>query len=144
MTITTNAEPLYMLDTNIVSAEFRHATPVGTRLATLDTWQWCISSVTWSELCFGAALRPDSNKLARLIHEFGRTARILPWDGHAAEHHGRLRASLRQTGQPIGHFDEMIAAHALSIGAILVTDNTRHFSRISGLSCENWLRPHDA
>jgi len=51
-----------------------------------------------------------------------------------------LRAYLRAQGSPIGDFDEMIAAHALALDAILVTDNVRHFERISGLRIENWLR----
>lgn len=129
-----------MLDTNAVSAEFRSATPIGRKLATLSSAQWCISSITWSELCFGLALRPEAIRLARLLEAFGRIARILPWDANAAKQHGRLRAAQRLKGQPIGDFDEMIAAHAISVGAILVTDNTRHFDRIDGLITENWLR----
>ncbi|WP_232245958.1 hypothetical protein [Delftia acidovorans] len=54
--------------------------------------------------------------------------------------YGQLRAYLRAQGSPIGDFDEMIAAHALALDAILVTDNVRHFERIPGLRIENWLR----
>ena len=134
---------LYMLDTNIVSAEFRAATPAGAKLATLSSEQWCISAITWSELCFGLALRPEATRLAQLLQTFGRVARILPWDAQAAERHAQVRAAQRQKGLPIGDFDEMIAAHALSVGAILVTDNTRHFARIDNLMTENWLRADD-
>ena len=62
------------------------------------------------------------------------------WDEQAADRHGRLRARLRGLGAPIGDFDEMIAAHALSLGAVLVTDNVRHFERVGGLVIENWVR----
>ncbi|WP_310889368.1 type II toxin-antitoxin system VapC family toxin [Delftia sp. UME58] len=65
---------------------------------------------------------------------------ILPWDARAANQHGQLRAYLRAQDSPIGDFDEMIAAHALALDAILVTDNVRHFERIPGLRIENWLR----
>jgi len=58
-----------------------------------------------------------------------------------AERHGALRAELRTRGTPIGDFDEMIAAHELAVGAVTVTDNTKHFSKIPGLVIENWLRP---
>jgi tRNA(fMet)-specific endonuclease VapC len=51
-----------------------------------------------------------------------------------------LRAKLRRAGTPIGDFDEMIAAHALSLDAVLVTDNTRHFQMVEGLALENWIR----
>ncbi len=54
--------------------------------------------------------------------------------------HGRLRARLRLRGTSIGDFDEMIAAHAVALGATLVTDNTQHFERVDGLALENWLR----
>lgn len=134
---------LYMLDTNVVSAEFRGATPVGQRLRTLQPGQWCVSAVTWSELCFGVALKPEATRLARLVQAFGRIARIMPWDEQAAQQHGRLRAGLRLQGTPIGDFDEMIAAHALSLGAVLVTNNVRHFSRVPGLEIENWLGIQD-
>lgn len=65
---------------------------------------------------------------------------ILPWDAKAANRHGELRADLKARGKPIDDFDEMIAAHALTVGAVVVTDNTRHFSRVPGLVIENWLR----
>lgn len=59
----------------------------------------------------------------------------------AAERHGALRAEMRTRGTLIGDFDEMIAAHGLAIGAVVVTDNTKHFSKVPGLVIENWLRP---
>lgn len=133
-------EKRYMLDTNIVSALFRQNAVVVQKLNSLQPDQWCISAVTWSELCFGVALRPDAINLPRLLKKFGETATIMPWDKKAASLHGNLRANLRLAGTPIGDLDEMIAAHALSLEAILVTDNTRHFQRVEGLTIENWLR----
>ncbi len=76
-----------------------------------------------------------------MVDEFLRIVPTLSWDTKAANRHGELRAELKAHGTPIGDFDEMIAAHALAIGAVVVTNNTRHFSRVPGLVIENWLRP---
>jgi tRNA(fMet)-specific endonuclease VapC len=110
------------------------------RLLQLDPADWCISAVTHSEICYGLSLRPEATTLIRAADAFLAVAITLAWDATAAAAHGRLRAQLRQAGTPIGDFDEMIAAHALSVGAVLVTGNERHFRRISGLAVENWIR----
>ena len=131
---------LYMLDTNAVSAVMRGNPLMDDRLLKLDPADWCISAVTHSEICYGLALRPEATTLIRAVDAFLAVAKTLAWDAAAAATHGRLRAQLRQAGTPIGDFDEMIAAHALSAGAVLITDNERHFRRISGLPVENWIR----
>lgn len=131
---------LYMLDTNAASEAMRGHPAFDARLQALPAGQWCISTVTCSEIRYGLARRPEAVKLHRLAEEFLRIAPIPPWDAHAASRHGELRAALKARGEPIGDFDEMIAAHALSLGAVLVTDNTRHFTRVPGLVVENWLR----
>ena len=131
---------LYILDTTAVSAVMRGNPLMDERLLQLDPADWCISAVTHSEICYGLALRPEATTLIRAADAFLAVATTLAWDAAAAATHGRLRAQLRQAGTPIGDFDEMIAAHALSLGAVLVTDNERHFRRISGLSVENWIR----
>ena len=131
---------LYMLDTNAVSAVMRGNPLMDERLLQLDPADWCISAVTHSEICYGLSLRPEATTLIRAADAFLAVAITLAWDATAAAAHGRLRAQLRQAGTPIGDFDEMIAAHALSVGAVLVTSNERHFRRISGLAVENWIR----
>lgn len=133
---------LYMLDTNAASEAMRGHPAFDTRLQTLAPGQWCISAVTCSEIRYGLARRPEAVRLHRIAEEFLRLCFIAPWDAKAANRHGELRADLKARGKPIGDFDEMIAAHALSLGAVVVTDNTRHFKRVSGLVLENWLRPH--
>lgn len=129
-----------MLDTNIVSAAIRGKARLDERLLALEPFDWCISAVTRSELQFGLARRPEATTLARHVHAFLAVARTEPWSVAAADVHGRLRAELAARGSPIGGFDEMIAAHALALGAVLVTDNVRHFNRVPGLKVENWLR----
>jgi len=132
---------LYMLDTNAASEAMRSNPAFDARLRALQPGQWCISAVTCSEIRFGVAKKPEALRLRRLVDEFLRIVPILPWDVHAANHHGALRAHLQARGEPIGDFDEMIAAHALAAGAVVITDNTRHFARVPGLAVENWLRP---
>ena len=132
---------LHMLDTNTVSAVMRGHADLDARLLQHQAYAWCISAVTHSEICFGLALRPEAARLARAAQQFFAVATTLPWDVSAAEAHGNVRAKLRVAGSPIGDMDEMIAAHALSLGAVLVTDNLKHFARVDGLALENWLRP---
>ncbi len=134
----------YMLDTNAASAAMRGTSRLDERLQRLAHEAWCISAVTHAELRFGAALRPESARVARYVDGFLATARTAPWDHAAADIHGRLRAELRRQGTPIGDFDEMIAAHALALGSVLVTDNVKHFKRVAGLVLENWVRAEPA
>ncbi len=129
-----------MLDTNAASEALRGHPVFDARLRALSSGQWCVSAVTCSEMCYGVARRPEATRLRRLVTAFLSVTPVLPWDAKAANKHGELRAYLKANGTPIGDFDEMIAAHALATGAVMVTDNTRHFSRVSGLAVENWLR----
>lgn len=131
---------LYLLDTNTVSFALRGHAGVDAQLEKLALSAWCISAITASELLYGLARRPNAVKLHRLVHGFLGTVRIEPWDHLAAEQHAHVRARLKTLGTPIGDFDEMIAGHALSLGAALVTDNERHFNRVEGLRTLNWVR----
>ena len=131
---------LYMLDTNAASAALRGVAGLDERLTQLEPEQWCISAVTRAEIRYGLALKPAALNLARFVEAFLDTAWTTSWDAAAADQHGKLRARLRALGTPIGNLDEMIAAHALALGAVLVTDNTRHFERVEGLALENWVR----
>lgn len=126
-----------MLDTNIASAIIKGKLDPTDRLLGKSC---CISAVTHSELLYGVALLPKAVKLAKLVGAFLSFVQTAPWDEAAANRHGQLRAQLRLADVPIGDFDEMIAAHALSLGCVLVTDNTHHFGRIKDLQLESWLR----
>ncbi len=74
-----------------------------------------------------------------MIEEFFLRVAILPWDSDAAQQYGQLRATLERGGQPMGNLDVMIAAHALAVGTILVT-NDRAFARIKKLKIEDWTK----
>lgn len=100
-----------------------------------------ISSIVYGELCFGIE-NGDTGLRARRYEQLKRFLRkinIEPWADKQGVIYGQLRAQLKQTGMIIGNNDLLIAAHAISCEATLVTNNQREFSRITGLICENWL-----
>jgi tRNA(fMet)-specific endonuclease VapC len=127
---------VYMLDTDTVSFALRGMGEVATRLAQRKRSELCLSAVSVAELRFGAAKR-GSRKIHRAIDAFLSGVDVLAFDQTAADRFGLIAAALANEGAPIGHIDTMIAAHALSAGATLVT-NTRHFSKVGGLKLENW------
>lgn len=74
------------------------------------------------------------------MRQFLKIVRTLPWDADAADWYVDIRQQLVSTGQPVGELDMMIAAHSLSAGAVLVTNNQRHYGRIEApLMLENWV-----
>jgi tRNA(fMet)-specific endonuclease VapC len=131
--------PLYMLDTNAASAVIKGHEKTEKRLRDLPMDGWCISAITRSELRFGLELKPEATRLAQIVNTWLELAPVAPWDTTAADAHARLRARLQLAGITIGAFDEMIAGHALALGAVVVTNNVKHFSRAKGLLIEDWL-----
>ena len=127
-----------MLDTDAVSFALRGKGRVGTRLLEHRPSDICISSITVAELRFGAETR-RSRKLHDLISAFVASVAVLPLDQRAADRFAAVAVSLARRGEPISTFDTLIAAHALSLGLTLVTNNTRHFERVAGLKIENWI-----
>lgn len=98
-----------------------------------------LSAITLAELRFGiAASQRRPVNLAKL-ELFLAAFEIVPFDAPAASTYGSLRAQLQARGTPIGPLDTLIAAHALALGAIMVTHNVREFGRVPGLTVENWL-----
>jgi tRNA(fMet)-specific endonuclease VapC len=131
----------YLLDTNIASYVIKGNIPaVRRRIVQVPMAQLAISAVTEGELRYGAARRPDAARLRTIVDEFLLRMTILPWDSEAARHYGQIRAALEREGQPMGNLDTMIGAHALALGAILVT-NDRAFTRIRELKVEDWTKP---
>ncbi|MBI1734405.1 MAG: type II toxin-antitoxin system VapC family toxin [Candidatus Rokubacteria bacterium] len=130
--------PEYMLDTDTVSFALRGQGRVVTRLLEHRPSQLCISSITLGELRFGAEAR-RSRRLHRLISTFVESVEVVAFDQRAADRFGGVATSLARRGAPIGTFDTLIAAHALSLGLTFVTNNTQHFGRVVGLKTENWI-----
>jgi len=135
--------PLYMLDTDTVSYLVRGRTPaLDAHVQTVLPKHLCISAVTRGELLYGLKLKNGANRLARLIDQFLLRVRCLPWDEAAATQFATIASDLHKAGTSIGSMDAMIAGHAVAIGAVLVTNNSRHFARVAGLSVENWSQEH--
>jgi tRNA(fMet)-specific endonuclease VapC len=131
---------MWLLDTNTCSYILRNRPPaVRERLKTVPSEEVVISTVVLAELYYGAALHPHAAELRRYIADFVSGLTVKPWDAAAANHYGDVRAELERKGQAIGNLDMMIAAHARSLEANLVTNNLKHFRRVPGLKLENWL-----
>jgi len=131
-----------MLDTCICSFIMReHPVAVLQRLANAVTQQHriIISSITYSEMRFGAIGKKASPKHNLLVDEFiKRLDAILPWDKDAVDTTAEIKAQLATTGIPIGANDTAIAGHAIAANCILVTNNLREFNRVKGLTVEDW------
>jgi tRNA(fMet)-specific endonuclease VapC len=97
-----------------------------------------ISSITLSELHYGIAKSKYRDKNASALIEFITPLEVAAFDENAAAAYGHIRASLEKAGTPIGAMDMLIAAHAMSCGTIMVTNNIREFSRIPNLKVIDW------
>ena len=132
---------LYMLDTDTVSYLIRGTSPIlDARVAATRSDSLCISAVTRGELLYGLKLEEGAHQLARLIDQVLIRLQCLPWDETCATHFASIAANLHKAGAHIGTMDAMIAGHALAVDAVLVTNNSRHFSRVATLKIENWSR----
>lgn len=128
----------FMLDTDSVSYALRGQGKVAARILEHRPSDLCISAITLAELRFGADKR-ESKKLHRLIDAFIGSVTTVAFDADATTHFGRIAAALAVRGTPIGTLDAMIAGHAVAQKSVLVTNNLKHFERVPGLRCENWL-----
>ena len=131
---------LWMLDTNIVGHLVNRHPSVTRRMLSVPMESVRVSAITEGELRFGLAKRPEATRLRRAIDEFLRRVDVLPWDSAAAARYGALRAATSRQGKTFGSLDLLIAAHALTAGAVLVT-NDRAFRMLDGLSVEDWTQP---
>ena len=131
---------LHMLDTDTASYLIKGKSPaIEARLAALVPSTVCVSVMTRAELQYGLKRVSADHRLHLAVRQFLKIVRIVPWDADAADWYAEIRHQLVSTGQPIGEMDMMIAAHALSAGAVLVTNNSRHYARIEApLILENW------
>jgi tRNA(fMet)-specific endonuclease VapC len=130
----------FMLDTNLCIALMRgKADAAFHRLRALAVDEAGVSTITLAELRFGASKSARTARHELLIVAFCAPLAITDFDARAAEAYGAIRATLEAAGTPIGPLDTLIAAHALSLGATLVTANVREFERVPGLVVENWL-----
>jgi len=132
---------LHMLDTDTANYLIKGKSPtIEAKLFELLPVMVCISVMTRAELQYGLKRLPAEHHLRLTVHQFLKIVRVLPWDADAADWYAEIRHQLLTSGQPIGELDMMIAAHALSAGAVLVSNNIRHYERIEApLILANWV-----
>ncbi len=126
-----------LLDTNTVSHLLKGHPAVAQHVQAAPMAALCISAVTEGELRFGLAKRPEAKRLHLAVAEFLRRVDVLPWSSDVAQTYGPLRADLSRHGKTLTPLDLLIAAHALSVGATLVT-NDQAFRQVNGLQVEDW------
>ena len=131
----------YMLDTDIcIYISKRRPPEVKARFEQLRPGQMLMSVITYGELYYGAS---KSNQRAKALTELNTTVRAIPVENltsMVAEAYGTIRTALEEQGHRIGNNDMWIAAHALSLGVTLASNNDREFLRVTGLSVENWTK----
>ena len=137
----------YMLDTCICSFIMR-AAPLSVlkKLQSVVSKQHrvVISAITYQEMQYGLLGKKASPKHAVMVAEFlKRVDEILPWDKKAVDATTEVKKQLMAKGTPIGNNDTAIAGHAIATGCVLVTNNTREFSRVDGLALEDWAQLGD-
>jgi PIN domain protein len=129
--------PRYMLDTDISSYLIRGDHPEVTDAFRQHFPDVCISAITAAELQYGAQKR-KSRLLTRNVNAYCNLVPICGWTREAAEAYAEMRVELEKHGTPVGSMDMLIAASAIAEGAILITNNIAHFSKIGKLRVENW------
>jgi len=130
----------FLLDTNMASHAMNGHPAVMRKLRQNPAEALCVSSVTEAELRYGLHKRGQPIRLTRLLRDFLDEITVLAWRSEEARIYGALRAGQERQGASLAAMDLLLAAHAISIGATLVT-NDRIFARVSELRWENWLEP---
>ncbi|MCK5540651.1 MAG: type II toxin-antitoxin system VapC family toxin [Deltaproteobacteria bacterium] len=131
---------IYLLDTNICIAIIKNCPPeVKKKMLQTSVGEIAISSIVLAELWYGVELSEKQTENRAALYDFLQYVVVLDWPEQASREYGKIRAHLKKKGAPIGANDLFIAAHALALNAILISDNAREFSRIPELELENWI-----
>jgi len=132
---------IYLLDTNIIAYLIKSKD-----IVLLEKFEYAskenelgISSITYAEICYGLD-KKKSEELKIKVLTFLEVFKIFPFDEKAAIEYGKIRVKLEEKGDLIGILDMLIAAHAKSLNAVLITNNEREFQRVEGLIIENWCK----
>jgi tRNA(fMet)-specific endonuclease VapC len=129
---------MHLLDTNTLIYFFKGQGRVAEHLLAHSPAELGVPAIVLHELEYGLARSQAPARRKAQLAEFMRVARLIEFDAACARAAGALRFELEAVGTPIGPFDALIAATALAHGSVLVTHNTREFSRIAGLRLEDW------
>ena len=131
---------MFLLDTNVLSALVRDPQgAVAEHIARVGETNVCTSIVVAAELRYGAAKR-GSARLTQQLDVILTAMDVLPFESPMDRVYADVRTALEQRGRPIGGNDLIIAAQALALDAVLVTDNVKEFEQVPGLKIENWVR----
>ncbi|NNM59873.1 MAG: type II toxin-antitoxin system VapC family toxin [Legionellales bacterium] len=131
---------LYLLDTNILSALIKQPHSIlAKRISSLDSSVFCTSIIVACELRYGAK-KKASPELIRKIEILLSNIMVLPLSDDVDRHYAVIRADLEKKGQVISANDMLIAAHALALDVIVITNNEKEFQRVPALRVENWLQ----
>lgn len=127
-----------LIDTDVCSYVIRRKPEALERFIALKPEEWAISVITQHELLYGVRRLQIGAPLGSAVEKFLSLANVIDFGTRAAEAAAQVRANLAASGSPIGTLDPLIAGHALSLDATLVTNNTKHFARVDGLKIESW------
>lgn len=131
-------KPIYMLDTNAVSAMIRgKSSKIDNAVASVGTANLCISVMTEAEIRFGLARKPEATKIATSAKALLAELPVLDWSSPEAAAYAAMRANMEASGATLSVFDSLIAAHALSSGCTLVTAD-KAFSMVPNLKTVDW------
>ncbi|QYM79216.1 type II toxin-antitoxin system VapC family toxin [Horticoccus luteus] len=129
----------YLLDTDIcIYIIKQRPASVFKRFKPIPVGDIGISSITYSELCFGVSKSQQVARNLAALQSFVSPLEIIPYDDTVGLFYGKVRHELESAGKPIDPLDTLIAAHAMSLAAILVTNNAKEFRRVQGLAVEVW------
>jgi tRNA(fMet)-specific endonuclease VapC len=131
----------YMLDTNMVSYFIKAHPQVVAQVVGTPMSELCISAITEAELLFGLAKLPQAKRLHDAVREFLLRVDSLPWDSSITQKYATVRAEMKKQGKTLAPLDLLIAAHALSVGSTLVT-NDQAFAQVPNLQLEDWTSTH--
>lgn len=129
----------YLLDTNICIYWFKGLMEIDKKISSVDIDDISVSAITIAELLYGAYNSMNVEKNITKVNEFEDATNVIDLDRESLEHYARIKAKLRAEGKMLDDFDILIAATAIVNDCILVTNNTKHFERIDGLTIENWI-----
>ena len=129
----------YMLDTNICIYVIKNKPSwVKEKFSSLSPIDLCISSITTSELLYGAEKSKYPAKNKEALERFLSPLNIVDYGYKASLAYGKIRTFLEKTGNIIGSMDLLIAAHALSLNVTIITNNEKEFKKVKNLKVENW------
>jgi tRNA(fMet)-specific endonuclease VapC len=130
----------FLLDTNIAGYIVNGRSPEARRILdeTIPLTPVLISSVTEAEILYGLEWRPGAIRVRRAVEKLFQVVEIRPWGSAEAQAYSRLRASLRAAGKNLSHPDLMIAAHALSLDAVLISHDKAFRNVVPHLAILDW------